>query len=1174
MRSRHSRSAWMVAVACLTWANRAAAEPDLRDIPPFVMVVADTSGSMEWVPDCTCPDGGCPECLPDCSLANDPTTHEAPAKKKNRWALVLEALTGKFTDFQCVPLKRDASNGMTYDINYSKPYNRPWVCPNGDKLCPYPGTDTSPIQVQNGLLDNYAGRIRFGLATFDGQLTYAGKTDLVASSDFSEVISQGPDGSYSYGGSKPVHYPTCTTDYRVDSGIRSRTALEGGLISLDSINSCATPPCDMYELNDQIQKNLLATRTFGGTPTAAALDDLYYHFKNDLNDSLAACRDRYVVLITDGYPDEDFREYGCDCKRGIWFDKKDGDTYCPMGEDPDKMHCPYPLAKEAAYALAHGKDNDDPLIKQLFVVGMSIKDDTSKKGLNDIASNGGSVDLDGDGNEAFFANDPSTLTATLDSMLGELTKPISRSVPAFATGLSGVQYQVSSGFDLTSETPPAGFSPPWQGILERRQFLCGKDGLTSPDLTAQDKFHELLNKQTTRSLWTALPSNPTSVMASGWLTRGDTSALCGVTGCTRMELKSLDRSLFALSTDAAKDRLIDWMYGNSGSIRANHKLGDIYHSSPTIVGPPTDDPGDQSYSLFRESAVIRERPIITYVSSNDGILHAFSLEDFSASTVGTALTVHPGLTLTAGQELWGFIPPILLKGLNDQLAAHRLNLDATPVVKDVYFSKGTTPTATDYHSVLITGMRSGGNGYMALDVTDPMAPQFLWQFTDSDMGLTYGQPEIVQALYEFPEGQPATVRAMAILPGGKGTTGIGPGCSTGLSTPSMRVPGSPGTRFTTKDDADSTTSTQTILHRAEVQCWNRTGRSLYFVDVETGKLIKKIFDSDSLLSNGTVFPSPLTGSPTAYQDSVGTVATEGFVLDADGVLWRIDLTDKNPRKDDALNGWTVRPFHDLFWDNGPSEDETTYERPILSLDNKRRLVVIVGTGDTDNFEKPTVKNRVVSLTEIAAATPTQPSDYVAAMNWEQRVDGGNGFMDSELTTGTMALFDSQLYSASFISVADPSNPCANGLGRLWSFHFRDRDPDDPNPVSGSASSGSARTYGPKRLPVVSSDTGSTNTDLGLFNIPKSAAESNLLILGLGTTQRPSCDTLGASIGNYFSPALPPIRAQVQPSIWIVAQASGNNKSRVRAGSQLGTVEVKLNRPLAFSQVSSWAGSIE
>jgi type IV pilus assembly protein PilY1 len=1169
MRTGFVGSIWLAAVcAVLCFASTASAqkEPDMRAIAPFVMIVADTSGSMEWRPDCQCTTTDC-NCYPDCSLLND-AQQKAPPGKKNRWAMLLESLTGSFTDFQCVPLTRTDPAHFTYDIGYPKPFHRPWACPGGATWCAYPGTETAPIQIQNGLLDNYASRIRFGLATFDGMRTYTGAGDLVTARNFNQSLSNGEQGSYSYGGAKVVRYPTCGEDHLIDSGIRSASAPEGGLISLNSA-LCTTPPCEPSVVNAAIQNSLLNTRTFGGTPTASALDDLYYHFKTELNDPMASCRERYAILITDGYPDDDFREYpvpGCDCAaRGN----------CPPDENPLDMKCPYPTAVQAAYDLKHGRSTststDEPQLQTLFVVGMSIADNASRVGLNAIASAGGSVDSDKDGNEAFFADDPATLTSTLDQLLGDLTRPISRSVPAFATGRTGLQYQVSAGFTISSETVAPGFTPPWKGILERRRFLCTEKGdVSSPTLSDDDRFDVQLNKQSARSLWTALPTSPTRAKVEGLLDRLTADTQCGINGCTRTELRDVPTALFGPIDEPRKVTLLQWMYGDTGSVRANMKLGDIYHSSPAIVGPPVEDPGDQSYTLFRESRLIQDRPVMMYVNSNDGILHGFVLEDY---LVG-------GTSYKAGRELWGFVPPNLLDNLDSQLTAHRLNLDATPVVKDVYFSKGNTPSALDYKTVLITGMRAGGNAYMALDVTDPQNPKFMWQFWDLDMGETYGQAEIVQARYSWPPGQPASLRAMAILPGGKGEKGnSGPGCSsTTFSANSMRSRDGTASRFATKSDKDLKAAE--ILHRAEVQCWGSKGRALYFVDVETGKLIKKIYDDDNTLSNGIMFPSPVIGSPTAYQDAVGTTATEGFVIDADGVLWRIDLTSTDPRKDDALTGWTVRPFHDLFWDLGPTEGETSYERPILSLDELHQLVVIVGTGDTDNFEKTTVMNRVVSLTELVKSpTPVSPSDYVAGLNWElradDRTDGTAGFVRSELVTGTMSLFAEQLFLASFISVGTSTDPCSSGLGRLWSVHFNQRDPARVNSTYGSASSGAVRTFGPMRIAVTQPD-GTASADLGLFNIPRAAAEPNLLVLGLGSTQRITCDATGDNIGNYYSPnsSLVSIKQQTQPSIWIVAQASSDNRARNRAGSRLGTLEVQMNRPLEFSQVSSWAGSIE
>jgi type IV pilus assembly protein PilY1 len=1000
--------------------------------------------------------------------------------------------------------------------------------------------------------------------TFDGKPTYTGAPDLVYYDTFTanKTLSDTAPGSWSYGGPKPIHFPTCTKDYLEDMGVRSAQATEGGLISIAGAG-CTTPPCDIYQTNAAIQKSLLSTRTFGGTPIAASLDDLYYHFKSDFDDPYTKCRERYAILITDGLPEDDYRKFptpGCDCE-------KFGD--CPVGTVLTDMKCPYPEADQAAYNLIHGRPTETAQMKKLFVVGMSINDAKAKALLNRVASSGGSLDTDGDGNEAFFANDPATLTATLDTLLGGLSKPVSRSVPAFAMGLNGVQYQISAGFQISKDKPVAGVAAPWNGILERRRFLCNSSNALVPetlDSSQGDMFHEVLNNQASRLLWTALPNTGTidTARLDGALDRGTSTSACGATYCAQPELtaSSITPALLAVTDTAKKTLLTDWMYGASGSVRAGKRLGDIYHSSPTIVGPPTDDPGDDSYTLFRDSAVIIERPQVMYVGSNDGILHAFSVAAYPGTSV--ALTVHPGASYKAGEEMWGFVPPLLLNNLQSQISSHQMSMDGTPVVKDVFYSKSGTATATDYHTVLITGMRGGGKAYIALDVTDPVRPKFLWQFTEPDLGNTYGQAEIVQAVYAWPLGTTPTLRAMAILPGGVGTKGNGPGCntSTGL-TKSMDVVTAPGTKFATHADADLASAK--LKHRDHVPCWNQQGRALYFVDVETGQQIKKI--------DASVFPSPLAGSPTAYQDAVGTVATAGFVIDADGVLWRFDLTATDPRPTNPLTGWTARPFHDLFFNLSDPVDvangETTYERPILSLDEQHRLVIITGTGDTDNFEKPLAENRIVSLTELPRiTTPTGADDYIAGLNWEQRVDGGNGFVLSEMVTGTMALFQGQLYAASFIAVGNNSNACDVGRGRLWAFDYHTRDLLDPN--------GSTGTFGPKRL---TTPTGgfANGADSGaeLFNVTVATAEPNLLIQGLGATQRLTCQAASSNLANYFSTGgLAQIQQSAPPAIWIVAQASSNKTERNRAGSALGSLEMQVNRPLAFSRVISWAGSID
>ncbi len=59
----------------------------------------------------------------------------------------------------------------------------------------------------------------------------------------------------------------------------------------------------------------------------------------------------------------------------------------------------------------------------------------------------------------------------------------------------------------------------------------------------------------------------------------------------------------------------------------------------------------------------------------------------------------------------------------------------------------------DWHTIVVGGLGKGGRGYYALDITDPttmsgtetaLASKVLWEFTDPDMGFTFGKPVIAK----------------------------------------------------------------------------------------------------------------------------------------------------------------------------------------------------------------------------------------------------------------------------------------------------------------------------------------------------------------------------------------------------------------------------------------------
>jgi hypothetical protein len=73
-------------------AKVSAQSPDIRNIRPHVMLLVDTSGSMERKPNCICSTPACLECLPVCGAG----TYE-----QNRWSVVAQALSGEFIPYEC-----------------------------------------------------------------------------------------------------------------------------------------------------------------------------------------------------------------------------------------------------------------------------------------------------------------------------------------------------------------------------------------------------------------------------------------------------------------------------------------------------------------------------------------------------------------------------------------------------------------------------------------------------------------------------------------------------------------------------------------------------------------------------------------------------------------------------------------------------------------------------------------------------------------------------------------------------------------------------------------------------------------------------------------------------------------------------------------------------------------
>ncbi|MFW6050786.1 MAG: hypothetical protein ACODAU_06410, partial [Myxococcota bacterium] len=457
--------------------------PDVRNIPPIVMLLVDTSGSMERMPGCVCTTPGCRECEPTCSTASD--------DERNKWAFVLEALTGQWETFDC-----------TREVRTGGPYaGEPDQGLKPDHFAP----PTESPQLETGILDVYVDRAKFGLMTFDPVSTFTDvSTDLLPATEFQARLSDSAaaEGGYSYGEAKEFTFPGCGVPHMLDNGARNESAPSGRLISVGSDQAD-----DREAVNQAIQNTLLDVRPFGGTPIAGMLDDVRHYFDDHpdvkpvtvdggAGDPYASCRNRYVVLLTDGEPGADMRG-------------------APVHCDTDGFECPYDLPENIAadlcqYSGSSGGCSGD--VDGVFVVGFDINDDAIKAQLDSIADLGGTAEF---AVQAGLEEPGALLADRLEELVSALALAVdqaapgttTRTQPVFATSALGADAQrltqINSGFRIGEA------GEPWEGVLERRRFECNEQLEPEPrPIGREDKFHRVLNERSTgRNLLTVVPND-------------------------------------------------------------------------------------------------------------------------------------------------------------------------------------------------------------------------------------------------------------------------------------------------------------------------------------------------------------------------------------------------------------------------------------------------------------------------------------------------------------------------------------------------------------------------------------------------------------------------------------------------------------------------------------------
>ncbi len=186
-------------------------------------------------------------------------------------------------------------------------------------------------------------------------------------------------------------------------------------------------------------------------------------------------------------------------------------------------------------------------------------------------------------------------------------------------------------------------------------------------------------------------------------------------------------------------------------------LGDIVNSSPVVVGDPSapySDSTDPGYEAFKTAQAGRKKMV--YVGVNDGMLHAFDE--------------------ATGKELWAYVPSFVYssepdKGLlmlakKEPFFKHQMFVDSTPVAVDVDVG-GTWKTDADRRhgqgrQGLLRDRRHLVRRASRARATRPA--NVMWEFTDAEMGYTYGKPLVAKT---YADGW------VAILTSGHNSTGKG-----------------------------------------------------------------------------------------------------------------------------------------------------------------------------------------------------------------------------------------------------------------------------------------------------------------------------------------------------------------------------------------------------------------
>lgn len=593
---------------------------------------------------------------------------------------------------------------------------------------------------------------------------------------------------------------------------------------------------------------------------------------------------------------------------------------------------PVHWARQLRHTVVLGRTHDI----RTYVLGLSLPEE-QREHLNDIAEAGGT-------GHAYFADNPDELAQVLEEITGQI---VEAAYSFTAPEVPAVRSRYNDKLYMASFIPTSGAF--WKGYLKAYQLR--PDG-TLP-VNAEGKPAEA-------PIWEAgqrlAEKSPGDRRIYTYL-RGEQVPFTS----TYVSPEDL-----GVASEAERDSIIAWIRGGHG---VNWKLGDIFHSTPLVIGPPNPYYHEGGYNEFKE--LHRTRDKILLAGANDGMLHAFDAGEYIASA--------DSFSTGTGDEVWAFIPPSVLTKLKDSRVSHTYLVDGPPVGADVWFpsdENDTTKEVSEWHTIVVTGLRQGGPFYFALEVTDPQNPQFLWEFTDSNLAESWSEMAIGKVRVKI--GGRVRERWVGMFGGG--------------------------------------------FSKAPVRVDSR-GKAFYVVNLADGSILWAMRYNDGKTgSNRLLYGIP--SSPTVVDTNGDGFLDLAYVGDLGGQLWKFDFSDPDPGN---WSGTVI--FH-------TTPARLIYYAPAVTVDPEGNWWVFFGTGDRDDPQNLTERNRFYGIKDLGPPERTDRDLVEAGPNVRPEDDGW--YIDLE--QGEKVLAPPEVVAGKvFFTTYRPipsDNPCeVSGEAKLYEVNY-------------------------------------------------------------------------------------------------------------------------------------------